>query len=421
MARFISREDDDPQVTRKLMDYLVKNRDSLSFTRYFWKGCEPNNDDILRFSKFVRAIVLKRDGRTVDEIAGELGTGRASIGAWIQSTRNSKLSDYLRALIRLGRPKLGWVWLSVNNTPGRAIPVGPFIEVPSKIRKWHDVDHVLRRLKTLKPIDRRFPRGYRFGFLLGVMIGDASKKRQATWHRHLELVLSKRYATSLLIGDFFTYCANSFGIQMKRMDDQEAYGNKPHGFYVWESQSTTLVDWLFNVCLGLKDDELTTYNSVRMNWALATPKSFRQGLIQGMAESDGSVSIASQTVEFWIGPNWDFVRRLLLTFGVQSFRSRQALSITKGEIRHLLRVPPFAPHLRTLRFQRFEKLANAQHIPHGTRIPKGIRNAISSAVREGLSIPQISERIVDQYGIALTFEAVQRWAKRPDSSLKKNQ
>ena len=36
--------------------------------------------------------------------------------------------------------------------------------------------------------------------------------------------------------------------------------HKPNGFYEWISQSSPLVDWIFNVALGLKDGELTTYD-----------------------------------------------------------------------------------------------------------------------------------------------------------------
>jgi len=251
---------------------------------------------------------------------------------------------------------------------------------------------------------------------MGIMIGDASKKRQAGWHRHLELSLSKKYDTNELIGDFTSECARGIGIRMKRMTDRPAYNGKPYGFYVWESQSTTLVDWMFNACLGLKDDELTTYNSVRMNWALRAPDDFRSGLLQGLAESDGSVNIASQAVEFWIGPNWGFVKQLLLTFGVKSFRNREALSVVKSQTARLFDIPAFSPILRTVRYRRLERLAQSKRIRHGRRIPLEIRQAISKMGQERMSVPEISNRVLGEFGILLTFEAVQRWARRQLSS-----
>ncbi|HEY6283311.1 MAG TPA: hypothetical protein VIW22_05235, partial [Nitrososphaerales archaeon] len=198
--------------------------------------------------------------------------------------------------------------------------------------------------------------------------------------------------------------------------DQPKPIHKPHGFYEWVSQASPLIDWIFNVILGLKDGQRTTYDAVRMDWVVESPEEFRRGLVQGIAESDGSVSIASQTVEFWIGPNWEFFKRLLLTFGVKSFRNREALSVTKSQVANLGGIPPFSPRLRTARYLRFEKLFTAKHIKHGKRVPIEIRNFIKRN-RLSFSVPQLSERIVDRFGIVLSFEAVQRWAGEPSTSL----
>jgi hypothetical protein len=148
-----------------------------------------------------------------------------------------------------------------------------------------------------------------------------------------------------------------------------------------------------------------------MDWVLGAPADLRRGLLQGIAESDGSVSIASQTVEFWIGPNWDFGKRLLLTFGVKSFRNREALSVTKAQVRLLGRIPAFSPLLETIRYQRLEKLVLAKHIGRGKRLPPEIREFIGRQSKN-ISVPQISEMVLDRFGTVLSFEAVQRWAKR---------
>jgi hypothetical protein len=165
--------------------------------------------------------------------------------------------------------------------------------------------------------------------------------------------------------------------------------------------------------LGLNDLERTTYDAVRMNWVVSTPLEFRRGLVQGIAESDGSVNIASQTVEFWIGPNWDFFKEVLLTFGVGSFQNREALSVTKSEVSKLGAIPAFSPLLETVRYTRFVKLVNARHIGHGKRIPPEIRDSIRENSR-GVSVPQLSEKVLDRFGVSLSFEAVQRWARKAE-------
>jgi hypothetical protein len=249
-----------------------------------------------------------------------------------------------------------------------------------------------------------------FGFLLGMVIGDASKSRKGVGHRHIGLVLSKKYSTNERIGEFTCVCARSIGLRMHRTSDLRPK-NKPNEFFEWGSQLSPLIDWIFNVCLGLKEGERTTYDPVRMEWAILGPFDFRLGLLHGIAESDGSVSIASQTVEFWIGPNWDFVRRLLLTFGIRSFRCREALSATKTQATRLGKLPAFSPLLRTARYLRLEKLVRAKHIAHGRRIPTEIRDFIRKQ-NPSLSVPAISLRVLEKFGVIVSFEGVQRWSKR---------
>lgn len=153
--------------------------------------------------------------------------------------------------------------------------------------------------------------------------------------------------------------------------------------------------------------------TTRYGWtgALAAPEDFRRGLIQGIAESDGSVNVASQTVEFWIDPSRDF-ESVLLTFGVRSFRNREALSVSKTQVKGLGDIPAFSPLLKTVRYVRSQKLVTAKHIGHGKRLPIEIRDFIIRR-SEGSSVPKLSEMVLDRFGVSLSFEAVQRWAKRP--------
>lgn len=362
-------------------------------------------------------MLLRQEGKSTKQISEQIRVNETSIRSWLSFAKRPKLAHYLHRFVQLGRPRRGWVWLSVNNTTRHAVPLGPFLEVPQSITRWEDVRAVLGQLRPLRTRREGSSSQYRFGFLLGIVIGDASKKRQRNWHRHIELQLSKRYDTSLRIGDFASICAYGIGIWMKRCEDRAPYGKKPNGFYVWRSQSTALVDWLYNVCLGLKDGELTTYSPVKMDWALEGTAEFRKGLIQGLAESDGSVNVSGQEVEFWIGPSWDFVRKLLQTFGLRSFRSREALTISGSVVSKAFQVPIFSPHLQTVRYLKFEKLARARHIPRGQRIPQQIRDLISG-LGTTKSVPQISEIVLDEYGVILTYETVQRWVRKTKEGVK---
>ncbi len=400
----------DPGIGDRIYDHIVKYGSDLSFTNHFWKRCEPHPYELKRYPLYVECLLQSRSGKSVIEISRTIGVKPSSLRNWIRFEQMPKLAHYLELFLRLGRPKSGWVWLSINNSPGHAVPVGPVTQVPETISAWYDVEEVVRQLESLDGETHGFTKEYLFGFLVGMVIGDSAKSKSENWHRHLGLVLSKRYATNEKIGDFTCVCARSLGLRMHRVADQPKPRRKPNGFYQWVSQASPLVDWIFNVVLGLKDGERTTYDSVRMEWAIDSPEDFRRGLVQGIAESDGSVSIASQTVEFWIGPNWDLFKEILRSFGVESFRNREALSVAKRQIQNLAAIPPFAPNLRTMRFIRFQKLANAKHIGHGKRIPSEIKRFISKSSKS-LSIPRLSEMVLDRYGVILSFEAVQRWGR----------
>lgn len=412
-----SRTKADSDLDSKIISHVLNHGDDLGFTSCFWRKCEPNTYDLQRYSQYVTVIRLYSKKMSKARIADVTGVGDKSVASWVSFKQRPKLAHYLHVLDNLGAPRSGWTWLSVSNSSRFAVPYGPFLQVPGGISRWKDIGNVLDQMKLLPGVDPQFPMEYKFGFLLGVMIGDAAKKRQRKWHRHLELVLSKKYETNARIGDFMVDCARSTGLRAYRMPDSLPK-NKPYGFYVWETQSSALVDWLFNVCLGLGDDELTTYNPVKMSWALGGPLSFRRGLIQGIAESDGSVNIPSQEVEFWVGPSWDFVQGLLQTFGIRSFRNRDALTISKSQVTRAYGVPVFAPQLRTIRYMLLEKLAQARHVSRGTRLSPDLRERIRDLSGEGHSVPTISERLLDERGYILSYETVQRWARRSGAPMR---
>lgn len=392
-----------------IVDYIAKHGDDLAFTDCFWKRCEPHAREVIRYPLYARVLELYAGGADVRRISAMTNVKWYSVGRWIRFEQRPKLAHYLGAWLELGNPKPRWVWLSVNNTPGHAIPLGPFVQVPMVISSWHEVQEVLSNLEPLGKADPGLPQEYSLGFLLGMVIGDAAKSKSRNWHRHLGLVLSKKYDSNERIGEFTCSCARAIGLRMHRVSDQPKPRAKPYGFFEWVSQASPLVDWIFNVCLGLQDGQRTTYDPVKIDWALEAPEDFRRGLTQGLAESDGSVSIASQTVEFWIGPNWDFGRRLLLTFGIKSFKNREALSVTRTQVQGLGRIPAFSPLLKTVRWERLQKLVRAKHIGHGRRLSSEIRDFI--ARQKGLSVPQISERVLAEFGIAVGFETVQRWSR----------
>lgn len=304
------------------------------------------------------------------------------------------------------------MWLTLEQSHCHAVPVGQFIQVPIEIRTWDDVKPVLSQIQPIGETTARFTRPYLFGFLVGIVIGDAHKPKQGHGHRHIALVMSKKYETNLKIGEFASLCANQLGLRMSRAEDMPRPHGKPHGFYRWTSQSSPLIDWIFQVGIGLEDGQHTTYDVIHSDWAIDAPEDSRIGLIQGIAESDGSVNIAGQEVEFWVLPDWDFMIKLLATFGLRGFRNREAVSLAKSQAIASFKVPVFSEHLQTMRYQRLELMSTTQKLAREERLPHEIRVEIGRLDAIGHSVPKIVEEIARNHHLLVSFEAAQRWAMK---------
>lgn len=395
---------------KRLADYVVKNGTDLGFTKFFWRGCEPLPRDVEQYSKF--ASIVSDDAKGIRPGPIRMGVGLGVASSWASQEVMPKLAHYLKALIKLGPPSSGRVWLTTECSHGYANPIGQFVQVPERIESWMDVERVLSQLRPLETLSTQFSLAYIFGFFVGMMIGDAHKPKQGRGHRNVHLVLSQRYDTNVKIGDFTALCARNIGLRMERGKDIPKPDDKPFGFYEWVSQSSPLIDWIFNVVLGLNNGQHTTYDPVRMDWALEAPADFRLGLLHGIAESDGSVAVASQTVEFWVIPDWDFMIKLLATFGLRGFRNREAVSLVKSQAIESFRIPAFAPHLRTVRFSRLELMATTPRLEKRDRLPEDVRSEIMRLASEGLSIPRIVVEIAESKKLLVSFEAAQRWAMK---------
>ena len=396
----------------KLHSYLVEHGDDLSFTKHFWKACEPLPQDNSQYEKFARAHELLGEHVKASRVADVLGVNHNSIHNWKHLQQMPKLGHFLKAFLSLGPPTEGRVWLTLEQSHGYAIPLGQFIQIPDSIRSWDDVNPVLPQITPISDQATKFTRPYLFGFLVGVILGDAHKPKQGHSHRHVDLVLSKKYETNVGIGDFTSYCADQFGLRMSRSVDRPKPEDKPHGFYEWVSQSSPFIDWIFSVIIGLKDGKTTTYDPVHLDWALNAPLDFRIGLIQGIAESDGSVSIASQIVEFWVIPDWDFMIKLLATFGLRGFRNREAVSLVKTQAIKSFGVPVFSEHLQTVRYQRLKLMATTRTLSRLERVPLEVRLQVERLSKDGLSAPRIVVEVARTSKLLISFEAAQRWSRK---------
>lgn len=135
----------------RLLGYVLERGADPSFTRYFWKGCEPILADWKQYQRFAEVIRLSRSGNSVRTTTLNSGVKISTVHTWIHLNPMPKIPQYLKAFITLGTPREGWVWLSVRNSPGHATPFGPFVQVPRLISSWRDIDVVLAQLHPIGP------------------------------------------------------------------------------------------------------------------------------------------------------------------------------------------------------------------------------------------------------------------------------
>ncbi len=181
------------EIKPRLIEHVVKNGPDLGFTSYFWRGCEPLPRDIRDYGMFVQVITLSMQGLQPGAIAAQTGVSEVSIRNWNKLLAVPKLVHFLKTFIRMGPSTPNKVWLTFEHSQGRARPIGQFAQVPKVVRSWNQVQSVIDQIRSLPlSLHSEFSMVYRFGFLLGVMIGDANKPKQGRGHRHLDLVMSKK-------------------------------------------------------------------------------------------------------------------------------------------------------------------------------------------------------------------------------------
>jgi len=271
--------------------------------------------------------------------AKELDTDKSMITAWTRATKQPYLVRVADAALR-SPFKPGWkvlpLWLESGGNAQ-----GPWIHVPTVIQSCEDVAQVVRQLN---PLGSTYERSARFGitkerteqmrhemfaYLLAMMVGDSGKlggEQQRFTSTNLSLFFTKKHPDNEALGEFTSMCANSLGIEMKRIKDGEPSGatkqaEDPSGSYRWNSQRSPLLAWMFFVGMGMKAGETTSDDPVHMEWIFTMPFEFRKRFVQGLADSDGCAR--DYVVEICSVPNADFATRLLHTLGMNSAYTRK--------------------------------------------------------------------------------------------------
>jgi len=311
--------------------------------------------------------------------------------------------------------------LSINSTRGGKF-TGPWIKVPEKIKNYNDIKVVVKQLKPLSEafkkakvfnIDNLEPiKANAFAYLLGVMIADASKhviKRKSRVTIRIGLALTKKHDSNENFGEFVSFCVNCLGLRMNRIKDMPKGKRNTHPFFRWSSQSSPLIEWVFTVCLGLESDQLTTYDSIKSNWLLKTPRDFRICFIQGVADSDGYVDFNSFQVGVLSYPNTKLIKNIIESLGIRNsirvFRKNNLEAITVS-VEDAYKIPLFSRIVNSYRFNQMKMLATSEKLHW--HMSKELRNKVENYLQSGLNGTALVKELLDKENIRVRTKAIRR-------------
>ena len=233
-------------------------------------------------------------------------------------------------------------------------------------------------------------------YLLGFMVGDAGKNFSAEHSRaRLQLDLCRKHPENLTLGNFVLNCVQMLGIPWTRIADSPPRDREPHGLYRWQSYFSEVVAWLFTSCLGLRFNELTSYNPVRMDWLLSAVFGRRVWFFRGVADSDGGVNVRNRTVEITTEPNSRLFQALFSSLNVHSLaylsKGTGTLSISAMDA---IKLQIFNPEVETHKGRLLQMLASAKTFQR--RWPEWLDTKVNLLLREGLEPSSIRNRILQE-------------------------
>jgi transcriptional regulator with XRE-family HTH domain len=287
-----------------------------------------------QLDKYCLYVRLHEEGLGVEKTAEKVGIHRSTALQWRRGTDMPYLAK--AALAALRNPAEERWRITPLRVGSGGNELTRWIRVPDSIAGPTDIQRVLEQLG---PTDQTYERARRFGigmdrlgsmrlelfgYLLGFMLGDASKlggRQERFASVNIDLQLSLKHESNESLGEFLCMCVNTLGLRMHRTSDKEPtgdsrYAQQPMGAYRWSSERSPLLAWAFSVGLGLEWGETTSLSPVRMDWILGMPRGFRLRFIQALADSDATVK--PYEVVLTSIPNAEFTTEVLKSLGMKS-------------------------------------------------------------------------------------------------------
>ena len=408
----------------KIAEFIIHNPAlDTNFMNQFY-GVTLREKDTKTFYEFTTVVKHRAAGLSATKISELTGIPKRKLEHWIFNENSVFSIRLLEHYFTLGKIEKSHRYLSINSTRG-GIFTGPWITVPSQIRDYADVEKVLNQLRPITENEcyhNNISKAELFAYFLGFLIGDSSKtgiKRAQRTTRRVQVRLSIRYPSNEKVGEFVSLCANSIGLRMERRKDCPAGKLNPYPFYTWISQSSPLIQWIFEVCLGLDNDMLTTYDPIRSDWILSAPEIFRIRFIQGLADSDGFVDFTARQAGIITSPNTELIEKILNSLNIKTtkryFQSSKlwALMMKPNDA---YKLPIFNEYIKSYRYYEIESLCLAKRY---NKWPKEFKEKVIANIKQGYSGTELVRKILKEEGVLITTKHINKLRKSCNEETKK--
>ena len=396
-----------------------------------YRSSRNYNKDLEMAGKYFKYLDLLKEGGSLTENSRQLGIGWGDLGSWNKG--HAPWVIQLASSIPDRTPKEGCVWLPTvtesKNNPGG------FIEVPLKVTSFHQIEGVLTQITSLdnediRKLEKQFGPSSKvdsFMYTLGTLLSDGSAQLATDSNlasSRLQQPLGRSYDWSITYGEGTRYHISKIGIRMNRQADREynpnSVGFPSSGAHDWGSQRSPLITWMRRSCLGLKDTDSKTYDSIDAQWILSAPEEWRTPFLQGLCDGDGCASIKSQYLSIATASNTEFCQDFLKSFGVQSHEGDGAVVIGAREsVKKMHEIGMFRYAL-----SRKENLGKLVKMHNSIDYTQVLSNAemehVKTMRKNGKSWGSISESLFDGFGRTLPYYSIQRRYEKEEDNRKES-
>jgi len=180
------------------------------------------------------------------------------------------------------------------------------------------------------------------------------------------------------------------------------------------SQSSPLVSWIFEACLGLHEGQKTTYDSIKADWILAADDNEKVGFVQGLADSDGFNDIQSLEAHIISSPNAPFMEAVLKSLGIKCRREYSARFGTENVIMRMKEahdLPIYNPWVMSYRFIELDVLMKAKRYTYAAEWPSWLKDEITRLVKSKKKVRNIFNTLLNRYGVLIPCDTIRYFAK----------